>query len=161
MTTRNPTLDLTLLDKTPALNLDITGAAIDWGYKDNEAKQPEQVPYYCELTAVWYDAQTSSYIAVSTYGLIYPRVLDGNKFGGWNLSRFEADYICNMDAYDQENRQDNEQGFELSCDHDYTNRADVSQTTADKLDGVINNITAYTVGISYSNGMVELVGLEA
>lgn len=144
----------------PTLTLAIFEAAIDWGY-DDEAKQPEQVPYYCELTAVWSGITLSSYIAVSTHGLIYAKTDEANatKFKRWNTSRFEIDHITNGDTYDLENKQDNTQEFEFDCLIAYDNYETISQAAADKLEAIARDLGSHTVNI-YPNGMIELIGLE-
>lgn len=145
----------------PTLTLLIFEALIDGGYKDDEAKQPEQVPYYCELTATW-NGDTymqGNFVAISTHGLIYAQA-DGTKFKRWDTARFEIDYITNSDSYDIENKQDNSQGFEFNCLLAYDNYADVSQATADILEHIATNLGDYTVNIEYPNGAVELIGLK-
>lgn len=146
----------------PSLTLSIFEAAIDYGFKDDEAKQPEQVPYHCELTAVWRGITISNYVTISTHGLIYAQADETNaaKFKRWNTSRFEIDYQTNGDTYDLENKQDNTQEFEFDCLIAYDNYADISQAAADILEAIARDLGSYTVNIGYSNGMVELIGLE-
>lgn len=146
----------------PTLILSIFEAAIDWGYKDDEAKQPEQVPYYCELTAVWQGNPIGNYIAVSTRGLIYTQADETNatKFKRWNISCFEIDYQANGDAYDLENTKDNAKEFEFDCLIAYDNYADISQAAATKLEAIASDLGSHTVNIEYPNGTVELIGLE-
>ena len=146
----------------PTLTLAIFDAAIDWGYKEDEANQPEQVPYYCELTAVWKGSPMGNYIAVSTHGLIYAQADETNvtKFKRWDTSRFEIDYQTNGDTYDLENKQDNTQEFEFNCLIVYDNYAEISQAAADKLEVIARDLGNHTVNIEYPNGMIELIGLE-
>lgn len=146
----------------PIITLAIFEAAIDWGYKDDEAKQPEQVPYYCELTAAWYGNPMGNYIAISTHDLIYTQADETkpNKFKCWNTSRFEIDYQTNGDTYDLENKQDNTQEFEFDCLTAYDNYVDISQAAADILEAIARNLGSHTVNIEYPNGMIELIGLE-
>lgn len=154
--------DLDRLNAKPILTLSIFEAAIDWGYKDDEAKQPEQVPYYCELTAVWQGITIGNYIAVSTHGLIYAKADETNarKFKRWNTARFEIDYQTNGDTYDLENKQDNTQEFEFDCLIAYDNYEAISQAAADNLEAIARDLGSYTVNIEYPNGMIELIGLE-
>lgn len=146
----------------PTLTISIFDAAIDWGYKEDEANQPEQVPYYCELTAIWQGNTIGSYIAVSTHGLIYAKANEANatKFKRWNTSRFEIDYQTNWDTYDLKNKQDNTQEFEFDCLIAYDNYEAISQAAADKLEAIARDLGNHTVNIEYPNGMIELIGLE-
>lgn len=145
----------------PTLTLSIFEAAIDYGFKDGEAEQSEQVPYHCELTAVWQGITISNYVTVSTHGLIYAQAdeIKTNKFKRWNTSRFEIDYQTNGDTYDLENKQDNTQEFEFDCLIAYDNHADISQAAADKLEAIACDLGRHTVNVEYPNGMIELVGL--
>lgn len=154
--------DLDLLNNKPILTLSFFEAAIDYDFKDDEAQQPEQVPYYCELTAVWAGNPKGNYIAVSTNGLIYAQADETNatKFKRWNTSRFEIDHQTNGDAYDEENKQDNSQGFEFDCLIVYDNHAEISQAAADKLEAIARDLGSHTVNIEYPNGILELIGLE-
>lgn len=151
------------VDYTPTIVLAISQAAIDWGYKDDYAQEPEQVPYHCELTLVWRSVYTKSCIAVSTHGLIYAKAdaSDPTKFGGWSTSRFEIDYQTNADVYALENTQDNLQGFEFDCLTAYADYADMSQAAADKLEAIADNLGDHVVHLEYPDGLVGLVGLEA
>lgn len=146
----------------PTLTLAIFEAAIDYGFKDDEAKQPENVPYFCELTAVWQGNPMGSYVAVSTNGLIYAQAdeTNGKKFKRWDTSRFEIDYQTNGDSYDLENKQDNTQEFEFDCLIAYDNYEAISQAAADKLEAIARDLGSHTVNIEYPNGMIELIGLE-
>lgn len=160
--------NLDRLNREPILNLSIFEAAIDWGYEQQEAEQPEQIPYYCELTAIWYDKQLRedmprAYIQVSTHGLIYASASseDPKKFGNWDLSRFEIDHIANSDKYDIEQKQDNTQGFEFYSLYEYENNEEISQKAADTLEYIVRrHFAGCGVTIDYPNGILNLVGFE-
>lgn len=146
----------------PILTLSIFEAAIDYGFKDDEIKQPENVPYYCELTAVWRGITIGNYVTVSTHGLIYAQAdeTDPTKFKRWDVSSFEIDTITNGDTYDLENKQDNTQEFEFDCLITYDNHAEISQAAADILEAIADDLGSHTVNIGYPNGIVELIGFE-
>jgi len=161
--TIEPMMTLDRLNTTkPTLTLAIYEAAIDWEYKDDEAKQPENVPYFCELTAAWQLEGTPHHIVISTHGLIYAQADETNptKFKGWNVSSFEIDDQMNGDTYDLENKQDNSQDFEFDCQTEYDNHAEISQAAADILETIADDLASYDISTTYPNGVLELIGLE-
>ena len=156
------TFDLTKLKTNkPTLILSVFGAAIDWGYKDYEAENPKNVPYFCELTAVWEAPVVGAYIEINTHGIIYPVGDTDNKFIRWDMTRFETHPIANADCYDLVLKQDNTHDFSFYCMTTFDNYAAISQTAADELAIIADDLDKYLVNIQYSNGMIELIGFEA
>lgn len=161
--------DITSLRREPILNLSIFEATIDWSDEQQEAEQPEQIPYRCELTATWQGKQlreedtANAYIQVSTRGLIYAKAASDNpkNFGHWDLSRFEIDHIANSDEYAIEDKQDNQQGFEFYSPYEYDNYEVISQEASDVLEYIVSiRFAGCGVTIDYPNGFVDLIGFE-
>lgn len=152
----------TLQDRKPTLSLSIIEPVEDWGYTNEHEIAPEQVPYLCELTAVWQGLTIDNAIIVSTHGLIYAQAdkENQNKFKRWDFSRFEVDDLSNADNYALGSKQGNVQGFELDCPDFYENYKAISQTAADILEEITKKLNSYDINIFYQNGILPLIGFE-
>lgn len=137
--------------------LEVFDAAIDWGYVEQEAENPSDVPYFAELTMVFGEFSVTSHV------ITYPKflIIDGEKkFNGWDINRTEIDGTANMDAFGDCESLENPYNYVIDSVNmpEYDNEQELADLLCDLFNDDFKMCSTWSsFQVGYPNGMLNLV----
>lgn len=146
-----------LKTQKPARLLEVFNAAIDWGYVEQEAENPSDVPYFAELTMVFGEFSVTSHV------ITYPKflVIDGEKkFNGWDIYRTTIDRVENVDTFGDFESLENPYYYIIDGNNiqEYDNENEIASMLCDLFnDDFAMRSTWSSFQVGYPNGNIELI----